>query len=99
MLPLEILSSVLFRPGMKFAGRIFIPGAAPPPAAAGPSDAGGRGGDGPDNNAYELTILMRGEDPLGTGYTLAGHRAYGDEQVGFAPFAAFLHWRDEKARF
>ena len=92
MLPLEVLSSVLFRPGMKFAGRIFIPGAAPPPAAAGPSlDAGGgRGGDdGPDNNAYELTILMGVEDPLGNGYTLVGHRAYGDEQVGFAPLLRF----------
>ena len=93
MLPLEVLSSVLFRPGMKFAGRIFIPGAAPPPAAAGPSSdqaGGGRGGDdGPDNNAYELTILMGGEDPLGNGYTLACHRAYGDEQVGFAPLLRF----------
>lgn len=75
-LPLEQLMKILFRPGMKYCGKIQIPGLGQP-----------RGDDATDNNTiekenndYELIIEWNQSDTLGNQYLSARHRAYDDEQ-------------------
>jgi len=75
-LPLEQLMKILFQPGMKYRGKIQIPGLGQP-----------RDDDATDNttiekgnNDYELIIEWNQSDPLGNQYLSARHHAYDDEQ-------------------
>ncbi len=76
--PLEILRDALLRPGMKFVGRIFIPGT----SSSATADNDNVDHQGEKSNAYEMSILNRDVDALGNDFVLAVHGAYDDEQVG-----------------
>jgi hypothetical protein len=80
--PLEILRDALLRPGMKFVGRIFIPGMSATACASENDGTDDAEHQGERSNAYELSILKRDVDALGNGFILAMHSAYDDEQVG-----------------
>lgn len=66
MMSLDELSEVLFLEGMKFTGRISIPGTL---------------GEGNGNTDYELLVLERRVDPLGNLSILCTHGAYADKPV------------------
>jgi hypothetical protein len=80
--PLEILRDALLRPGMKFVGRIFIPGMSATACASENDGTDDAEHQGERSNAYELSILKRDVDALGNDFILAMHSAYDDEQVG-----------------
>ncbi|KAL9182981.1 hypothetical protein ACHAXT_004260 [Thalassiosira profunda] len=69
--PLEVAER-LFCPGMKFQGRIYVPG----------MSGSGEGEEisGEQDRQYELVVIERGHDKLGNSCICARHAAYGDEQ-------------------
>ena len=91
----EQFSEVLFQPGMKYRGHIFIPGQ--PDTWDGDTGSNSRSSHQGNNDlsqnratseieaqelgkTYELVVLEQGEDALGYEFILATHCAYDDHQ-------------------
>ncbi|KAL7468173.1 hypothetical protein ACHAXS_008395 [Conticribra weissflogii] len=75
-LSLEQLVNILFRPGMKYCGKIQIPGLGQARGEVATDNTTIEEG----NNDYELIIEWNRKDALGNQYLSARHHAYDDEQ-------------------